>query len=447
MTWLTRYRIRHYVTNSFWILPLASIVAALAAARLCHAIEKAEGWESTFHPDTARAVLGTLASSMFTFIVFVCSALLVAVQLASAQLTPRIIGIVFGDPVTKFASAMFVFAFAFTLGVMVHIDSSVFAFTVIAAAYSCLASLAVFLYLIDHVGKSLRPSGAVWSVGRLGRDVIESVYPQRLADAPAPAQTSADGLDGELADTVHGSKDGVILAFDVPGLVSLAREGDCVIEMVPQVGDFVATGDPLFRVFSGGAKLPAAVLSQSVAIGQERTLEQDPMFVFRILVDIASKGLSPAINDPTTAVLAIDQIHHLLRNVGSRFLGDGRLRDSAGRLRLVYRTPNWDDFVYLAVTEIRHFGSESIQVARRLRAMLEDLIETLPDEREPLLRQELDLLRRSAERFFSDAEDLALAGVCDRQGVGGKPDKSQSRGKIHNDERSTLRCDAPVGGQ
>ena len=192
--------------------------------------------------------------------------------------------------------------------------------------------------------------------------------------------------------------------------------------MVPQVGDFVAVGDHLFRIFRLAPHVPTA-LSRSVAIGQERTLEQDPTFAFRILVDIASKGLSPAINDPTTAVLAIDQIHHLLRNVGSRFLGDGRVRDSAGQLRLLYRTPNWDDFVYLAVTEIRHFGSESIQVARRLRAMLEDLLRTLPEERHVLLRQELDLLHRSAERFFSEPEDRELAGVSDRQGVGGKSDR------------------------
>jgi len=427
MTWLTRYRIRHYVSNSFWILPLASIVAALAAAMLLHAIEEAEGWESTLQPDTARAVLGTLASSMFTFIVFVCSALLVAVQLASAQLTPRIIGIVFRDPVTKLSTTLFVFAFAFTLAVMVRIDSLVYRFSATAAAYSCLLSLAVFLYLIDHVGRSLRPSGAVWSVARFGRDVIDSVYPQRLAEAPRALPSSTDLLDDDLALTICSPRDGVILAFDSAGLVSLAQRADCVIEMVPQVGDFVAAGDPLFRISC--ANVPSTALSQSVAIGQERTLEQDPAFAFRILVDIASKGLSPAINDPTTAVVAIDQIHHLLRNVGSRFLGDGRVRDAAGRLRLLYRTPNWDDFVYLAVTEIRHFGSESIQVARRLRAMLEDLLRTLPEERHPLLRQELDLLHRSAERFFSEPEDRELAGVSDLQGVGGKVDtSSQSRG-------------------
>ena len=167
--------------------------------------------------------------------------------------------------------------------------------------------------------------------------------------------------------------------------------------------------------------MPAEALYQSVAVGQERTLEQDPTFALRIMVDIASKGLSPAINDPTTAVLALDQIHHLLRDVGQRHLDDERVRDKGGRLRLVYRTPDWEDFVRLAVTEIRQFGGASIQVARRLRAMLENLIQTLPEERAASLRQELKLLHRSAERFFTEPEDRALADVSDFQGVGGKP--------------------------
>src|SRR5205807_1412444 len=167
-------------------------------------------------------------------------------------------------------------------------------------------------------------------------------------------------------------------------------------------------------------------LCQSVAIGQERTLEQDPTYAFRLMVDIASKALSPAINDPTTAVLALDQIHRLLRKVGNRRLDNGQVRDSAGRLRLVYRTPDWEDYVCLAVTEIRHFGGASIQIARRLRAMLDNLIQTLAAERVGLLRQELDLLHRSAERFFADPEDRALADVSDFQGVGGKQGRRQA---------------------
>jgi uncharacterized membrane protein len=225
------------------------------------------------------------------------------------------------------------------------------------------------------------------------------------------------------ARTVGSSKAGVVLAFDVRGLVALGARHDCVIELAPQVGNFVAPGDPLFRVY-GGADVPFDSLCQSIALGAERTMEQDPAFALRVVVDIASKGLSPAINDPTTAVLAIDQIHHLLRHIGNRRLDNEQVRDSAGRLRLFYRTPDWEDFVRLAVTEIRQFGATSIQVVRRLRAMLENLIETLPQERSALLRQELKLLHRSTERHFTDPEDRALAGVSDSQGVGGKPERN-----------------------
>jgi len=85
----------------------------------------------------------------------------------------------------------------------------------------------------------------------------------------------------------------------------------------------------------------------------------------------------------------------------------------------VYRTPDWEDFVQLAVTEIRHFGGQSIQVARRLRAMLENLIQTLPESRAYLLCRELTLLHRSAERFFTEPEDRALAEVSGLQGMAG----------------------------
>jgi uncharacterized membrane protein len=227
-------------------------------------------------------------------------------------------------------------------------------------------------------------------------------------------------LNEKRAVIVLSPKHGVVLAFNVPGLVEFGQRYDAIVELIPQVGNFIAHGDPLFRVYPSKYPLEEEELFQCVALGQERTLQQDPTFPFRILVDIACKGLSPAINDPTTAVLALDQIHHLLREVGSRQLDDERVRDKAGRVRLLYRTPDWQDFVQLAVTEIRHFGGGSIQVTRRLRAMLQNLILTLPEERSPLLRIELDLVHRSAERFFLDPEDQALADISDSQGVGGK---------------------------
>jgi uncharacterized membrane protein len=149
-------------------------------------------------------------------------------------------------------------------------------------------------------------------------------------------------------------------------------------------------------------------LQHAVAIGAERTYEQDPAFAFRIVVDIAAKALSPAINDPTTAVLALDQIHRLLRAVAHRNLETGRVYDGAGKLRLKYRTPDWEDFVLLAITEIRHFGRESLQIVRRMRALLQNLIETVPPQRAVLLRAELETISRGVEVDFRDAEDGVL---------------------------------------
>ena len=425
MTWLQRYRVRHYVQNSIWILPVVAMVGAMLLVRFLHWFENVMGWQASVHVDTMRAVLGALAGAMFTFIVFVCSSLLLVVQLASAQLTPRIIAVLFRDSITKVTLAMFVFTFTFAMATLIRIGSSVPLFTAEIAAYSSAACIGLFLFLIDHVGKMLRPSGALRSVASQGHRVIEEVYPRRLKDeqmtATEPAAVPASG-----ARSIPSSRDGVVLAFDVQGLVALAVRNDCLIELVPQVGNFVAPGDLLFRIH-GGADLPAEALCESIALGAERTMEQDPAFAFRAIVDIASKGLSPAINDPTTAVLALDQIHHLLRHVGSRHLDNENVRDAMGRVRLIYRTPDWEDFVVLAVTEIRQYGGSSIQIARRLRAMLENLMQTLPKERAAPLRQELRLLTRSAERFFQEPEDRALAEVSDSQGVGGRAEPTNPR--------------------
>jgi uncharacterized membrane protein len=426
MTWLQRYRVRHYLRNSIWIGPVVGVLAAMVLARSLHWLDSEMGWKSGFDADSMRAVLGSLAGSMFTFIVFVCSSLLLVVQLASAQLTPRIIGVLLRDPVTKLTLTMFMFTFTFALAALLRIGSTVPQLTAEIAGYGSVACLGLFVFLIDRVAKLLRPSGALRSVAQQAHIVIDAVYPRRLNERPPESLQLADVSGLTPTGNVRSISDGVVLAFDVRGLVQLGARYDCVIELVPQVGDYVAPGDPLFRLYGNTA--PADALTQSIALGAERTMEQDPAFAFRTIVDIASKGLSPAINDPTTAVLAIDQIHHLLRHVGGRCLDNEQVRDAAGKVRLLYRTPDWEDFVTLAVTEIRQFGGTSIQVTRRLRAMLDNLIETLPEWRAPLLRQELTLLQRSAVRFFAEPEDRALAEVSDSQGVGRYRGRGNHRG-------------------
>lgn len=422
MSWLHRHHVRLYLRNSIWVLPALSIPAALLCVALVVRIDRAYGWQMNISPDTARSIMSTVAGSMFTLVVLVSSTVLVAVQLAAAQLTPRIIALIYRNPFRKLALALFIFTFTFSVAALVRIEDRVPLVTAHLAAYGFLLNLALFLLFIDGMGKTLRPISAFRSVGLAAREIIHTVYPSPLKEGDPTPEEIEMRLNGHPR-MVRSIDDGAVLGFHRKGLMALAVKSNCVIELMPEVGDFIAAGDPLFRIYEGGSDLSDGALQDLVAIGHERTLEQDPLFAFRIIVDIANKALSPAVNDPTTAVLAIDQIHHLLRDIGNRYLAEGYERDATGKLRLIYRTPNWEDFVRLGTTEIRQYGGESIQVQRRLRAMLENLIDTLPERRAPVLYKELALLTTSSKRSFPDLDDQNLAEAADLQGIGGSYDE------------------------
>ena len=328
MTWLQRYRINRFLRDSVWLPPLLGMVVALLVHPLVRRADQILDLKAAIGPESARAVLAALASSMLTFIVFVFSIMLVTVQLASAQLTPRIIATFFRSGILRFSLTVFVFAFAYTLMALSRIEDTVPQISVWIATYSSAACVGIFLYMIDRVGKSLRPVSVLTRVGNTGQEVIQDVYPLPVAGTEDAPSNVALVPEGATSRTVKTNRTGVVLAFDVAGLVELARRADCLIEFVPQVGDFVTSGGPLFRLYGGGEVVSDSLLDQAVAIGPERTMEQDPEFAFRIIVDIAAKALSPAINDPTTAVLALDQIHRLLRAVGERQLDTGRIHDA-----------------------------------------------------------------------------------------------------------------------
>jgi uncharacterized membrane protein len=280
-----------------------------------------------------------------------------------------------------------------------------------------MVSIVVFLYLIDYAARLLRPVSIVQRVGKSGMAVIQSVYPESTTYS---RRVESSGNSASPVRTVTNTgTSGIVLAVDMKGLASQARHANGIIEFVPEVGDFVAADEPLFRLYGGASAIDDRQLRGAVALGSERTLEQDPTFAFRILVDIAIKALSPAINDPTTAVLAIDQLHRLLRLVGLRHVSREEICDEAGELRLVFRAPNWEDFVYLVCTEIRHCGAGNVQIARRIRSMLENLIQTLQPHRHPELHKQLELLDREIEGRYTFAEDRALARIADPQGLGG----------------------------
>jgi uncharacterized membrane protein len=158
---------------------------------------------------------------------------------------------------------------------------------------------------------------------------------------------------------------------------------------------------------------------RAVHLARARTFAQDPKYAVRLLVDIAIRALSPAVNDPTTAVQALDQIEDLLQRLGRAELDAGRAYDASGKLRLVFPMPTWQDYLELAFDEIRQFGKTSIQTVRRLRSALAGLAETVhTDARRNLVRRYLEHLNVNVALSEFDDEDRITALQEDRQGLG-----------------------------
>jgi len=421
LLWSRFFRTHSYMRSAIWTIPFVAIVLVLAITPLLRALDELLGWRITgLGAAGAQSLYETTITLTLSFLVFTFGSLLVAIQVAGGQLTPRVIATtLLRDNVVRYSIGIFVFTLLFAVMALNRVESKVWDLATILTGALAIVSMATFLLLIDHAARLLRPISICAHVGDEGLAVIEAVYP---LPAPDPAATSDDPpveRERALRVVAHAGNCAIVLAVDVETLVDAARRAEGVVEFVPQVGDFVAPGEPLFALHGGAARIDERTLHATVAFGGERTMEQDPLFAFRILVDIALKALSPAINDPTTAVVAIDQIHRLLREVGKRELHREEIVDDQGRTRVIFRTPNWDDFVHLACTEIRNCGAGSVQVARRLQSMLVNLIATLPDYRDTALERERDRLNRALPALYSLPDDLALARVPDPQGFGG----------------------------
>jgi uncharacterized membrane protein len=424
MYWGPLQSVRHHVKSSLWTVPLLAIPVAMLATTLLHWLDAKREWVLLgFGVTGATALLEATATATLSFMVFTFGSLLVAIQVASGQLTPRIIATtLLRDNVVRFTVGLFMLTFLFALGVHNRIDNKVHQLPLFVAAILSLASFASFLYLIDYASRLLRPIAILTRVGNEGLAVIKSVYPDPSLSPGLPkSQRQTLGTPDRIIK--HQGTSGIVLAVNLEELKRVAEISRGVIEFVPQVGDFVAVDDPLFNLYGSAHAVEEDTLRSAVVFGSERTMEQDPTFAFRIVIDIALKALSPAINDPTTAVLAIDQLHRLLRSVGTRHLRTDEILDISGQLRVIVRTPNWDDFVHMAFSEIRACGANNLQIVRRLRAMIENLNETLPGHRQRELQEQSTLLDQEIERLFRYPEEQRLARIADSQGLGGHSSK------------------------
>lgn len=479
MAWNRRYSVISYIRWSLWIVPILALIAGIVLKRMAeylgvwltahHAYDPQHGFLAV-NADEAHSILDRIFTLNLSCLVFSFGSMLVAIQVAGGQYTPRIIATtLLRDNVIRSIVGLFVFSLLWTHRTMAELGQSpvvpqlqIFLATVIG-----LGSLIAFILLIDYSARLMRPVSLIGRIAEQGFAVIRNIYPYSFEEefshayVPGPRDCVAGSQEHGAASAdensaipgpepgprivCHRGRSGVVLAVNLRGLAREAKRLGCVIEFAVQVGDFLATEEPLF--YLSGATEPLCEASERrlqdlVALGTERTLEQDPMFAFRIEVDIALKALSPAINDPTTAVLAIDQLHRLLRLVGKRSLANRTVRDGTGKPRVLFRTPDWSDYVHISFREIRQCGAGSLQIARRQRAMIENLMKTLPVARHAALLRELDLLDAAIVREHLFDEDIALARVPDTQGLGGAMETGLQKrvwgaGQTNDDERTS----------
>jgi uncharacterized membrane protein len=377
------------------------------------------GVTSGLSPAAAMAIYTSVGTGMIALTGIVFSLAFVMVQFSAIAYSPRLVMWVARNPVLWHAIGMFSATFLYALAAIAWVDrtgaSEVPFISGWLVIIMLMASIVMFVALIQAFSL-LQIHRMLAFTADQGRSVIEETYPSLEAPPAMPDPVEYSKLP--LAQTLrHVGQPQRVQALDIAALVDAASACHGVIVMVARVGDTLVEGTPIFRVHGTTRAVGEAALRSSITLGYERTFEQDPKYAIRLLVDIAIKALSPAINDPTTAVQTLDQIEDLLRRLGLRRLEIGAIRDSDGALRVALRYPTWDDYLSLAFDEIRYCGATSIQVMRRMKALAADLIAALPPERHASLRRHQQSLDASITKSFSGT-DQQDASVEDRQGLG-----------------------------
>ncbi|MFF5007509.1 DUF2254 domain-containing protein [Streptomyces phaeochromogenes] len=431
--------LREHLRDTFWFAPTAALFlvfvvwsAATAADDAILTALRDAGDEDAVSDllgiaEDAKTVVTTISAAMMTFIGVVFSISLVAVQMAAGQFSPRVVRIFVRSRITKATFAVFLATFVQSLLVLTSYDSQrdpalVASIPLVQSVLTLiLVGLSVVLFVM-YVNSTLRLMRVAHVVDLITREALRVVANMPLdvsVEKPVGTGTAPHpGLGPETARIAHHGRAGVLRDVDIARLVRMARQNGVVLRLVPRIGDFVVPGTPVFAVHGGPVAKALRALSFQVSVGAERTFHQDLGFGLRQLSDIALRALSPAVNDPTTSVQAVDRIVQFLSSVAQRPLGALLHRDRQGTVRLVQPVPDWTELVDLAFTEIRGCAVSSPQVTRRLLAGLDDLLGAVPEDRRAPLIRHRTLLTQAVERTVPEAADRAFALHPDRQGIG-----------------------------
>ncbi|MEU8484010.1 DUF2254 domain-containing protein [Streptomyces sp. NPDC048641] len=424
--------LREHLRDTFWFAPTGAMVGIFVVwflaneldAAIVGALRDAGSYDSISElqsvTNDAQTVVSTVSAAMMTFIGVVFSISLVALQMASGQLSPRVVRIFIRSRITKATFAVFLATFLLSLLVLTSYDSEpdpklVKSVPVVQSVLTVFMVGLSLLLFVMYVNSTLRMMRVSYVIERVSAEAFQLV-------ARMPVDAGGAGEVGELgpetARVVHEGRAGVMRDVNFARLLRAVRHRPGVIlRILPRTGDFVVPGTPVLAVH-GGPPPSARALRYTVHVGVERTFHQDLGFGLRQLADIALRALSPAVNDPTTAVQALDRIVQFLAAVANRPLDSLRYPDRGGVVRLVQPLPGWEELVDLGFAEIRGCAVGSPQVSRRMLAGLDDLLLLAPEDRRgPLLRHR-ELLTAAVERAVPEPADRDFALRPDRQGIG-----------------------------
>jgi uncharacterized membrane protein len=335
-------------------------------------------------------MLVAVGASFVPFIAIVYSLLFLVVQFSSTAFTPRL-NLFRDSPIVWRAFSFFtgVIVFSFTAAFAIGKEPETTVLVPIITTLLVLVAIVLFRNLQASAFESIQLASTLSAVARRGRQVVDDVYPDRLREIPA---ASGGPPAGEVC---WPGRAATLQAIDVPALVQCAIRADVVIELCVRPGE-VITEHGRVALVHGAGEAPAQELLSSLRTGIERTFDQDPAMALRVLADIALRALSPAVNDPTTAVDALDGIDQLLRVLVLRDLAVEAVTGPDGEPRVRLRVASWEDYVSVALDEIIAVGGSSPLVGGRVERLLTELAAIAPAGREESLLVRLERAGRAS---------------------------------------------------
>ena len=337
----------------------------------------------------------TLGIGVIGVVSLVYSLLFGVVQWSATSFTPRL-RLFRGDPLVwrTFAFAIGVFVYCATAALASADQPRVPVLVPGTAVAGVLGAVALIRQLQVKAFLSLQLAYVLEAVSDEGHAIIDDVYPVRAPDQDGVTDRFSPLLPALRRTVPWSGRSGVVQQLDLLDLIDAAARADAVVVFRVGIGETLHEGTPLADIHGGD--VPDDLVERAVVRGPERSFDQDPILAIRLLADIALRALSPAVNDPATAIDAIDATDGLLRALTRRDIDVRDVTDTAGQLRIQLKLPTWSDYLDRAIADLIPPAAPFAMVLLRLRLLLENLIDTAP----PTAQHELTrLLARVSDKL------------------------------------------------